>query len=542
MCRTLLFKYIKADIGRPLSFCFKFLPGMDLLPIIIFLILFLTLLIGQEIPPNYNKFKSWKVIHSNSSGELYWRVGTKNPRFLAWQPKQKKNELISPTFYYGTPPAPETSTSTTVAPETSTTTSPLPVQSAQEVPKKFETQEVPKDLGDNLLSHVAKMAKLMEILNVERKAPKLIAPHRESKPFNATEASNDTIVYAGDEVSLTKESSLLYHICMRKLHARRQVTPDITTEIELSDAQLRTLKAHVNRRFLVEYDCSNPREVKPISSFVQDPCEPAEANERDTYEIDPPNQYNLIQYETRRGFKGTRCEKYISQFTYHCGAADHSSPLPQETFYRRPKIMTLTECKNLASMSQYIARDGKTYSVSKNVRKEINYFARGSATAYTGYHGSQITCTGGKLKVDESDTKHMVMYVTEEILYRAEKFISRDDEDGVIAHYDNVRLSCPIEDSHCVSGDVTYVWTVPLTNHCPLYHVRNFKGQMIKYELPGLTIKAHKVVMSTDNSHVRFVIKGNKAECGQSFLTTNHLDLLIRNMIVEGVPDRDLIT
>ena len=65
---------------------------------------------------------------------------------------------------------------------------------------------------------------------------------------------------------------------------------------------------------------------------------------------------------------------------------------------------------------------------------------------------------------------------------------------------------------------------------------------MIKYELSGLTIKTHKVVMSTDNSHVRFEIKGNKAECSQSFLTTNYLDLLIKSMIVEGVPDRGLIT
>ena len=65
---------------------------------------------------------------------------------------------------------------------------------------------------------------------------------------------------------------------------------------------------------------------------------------------------------------------------------------------------------------------------------------------------------------------------------------------------------------------------------------------MIKYELPGLTIKPHKVVMSTDNSHVRLVIKGNREECSQSFLTTNYTDFLIRNTIVEWVPDRDLIT
>ena len=144
--------------------------------------------------------------------------------------------------------------------------------------------------------------------------------------------------------------------------------------------------------------------------------------------------------------------------------------------------------------------------------------------------------------VDGKQIYHMVMYVTEEILYRKEKFVSRDDEDGVIAHYDNVRLSCPIEDTHCVGGDVTYVWRVPLAEHCPLYHVRNFKGQLIKYELPGLTIQTNKVVMSTDHSHVRFVVKGNKVECGQSFLTTNYPDLLIRNTIVEGVLDRDLIS
>ena len=79
---------------------------------------------------------------------------------------------------------------------------------------------------------------------------------------------------------------------------------------------------------------------------------------------------------------------------------------------------------------------------------EIRYFGLGSATTYTGFEGHQITCSGGTLMVDGEEIHHMVMHVTEEVLYRDEKFISRDDEDGVIAHYDNVRLSCPIEDKH----------------------------------------------------------------------------------------------
>ena len=70
----------------------------------------------------------------------------------------------------------------------------------------------------------------------------------------------------------------------------------------------------------------------------------------------------------------------------------------------------------------------------------------------------------------------------------------------------------------------------------------NSRHKWVKYEHPGLTIKSHKVVMYTENSHVRFVIKGNKAKYGQLFLNTNYPDLLIRNTIVEGIPDRDLIT
>ena len=48
--------------------------------------------------------------------------------------------------------------------------------------------------------------------------------------------------------------------------------------------------------------------------------------------------------------------------------------------------------------------------------------------------------------------------------------------------------------------------------------------------------------MSTDNSHVRFVLKGTKTECGQGFLVTNCQDLLIRDTIVDCAPDHDLIS
>ena len=48
--------------------------------------------------------------------------------------------------------------------------------------------------------------------------------------------------------------------------------------------------------------------------------------------------------------------------------------------------------------------------------------------------------------------------------------------------------------------------------------------------------------MSTDSSHVRFVVKGARTECGQQFLTTNYPDLMIRDTMISGVPDRGLVT
>ena len=65
----------------------------------------------------------------------------------------------------------------------------------------------------------------------------------------------------------------------------------------------------------------------------------------------------------------------------------------------------------------------------------------------------------------------MVMYMTEELLYRDEKFIFREDDDEIIAHYNNGQLTCPAEDSHCICEEVTYIWRVPLKTHYQLYHV-----------------------------------------------------------------------
>ena len=54
-------------------------------------------------------------------------------------------------------------------------------------------------------------------------------------------------------------------------------------------------------------------------------------------------------------------------------------------------------------------------------------------------------------------------------------------------------------------------------------------------------IQTNKIVMSNDQAHVRFIIKGEADECGQTFHTTNYPDVLIRKTMINGVLDRNLV-
>ena len=524
-----------------------------------------------KIPYNYQDI--WTVVARNSSGQLFFNTDLRSRKIFIWKPN---DDSILPSIFLDeeppkvlqdpVPPITAGNLTRTLPTDIHVPHQPVVEKAQEKIPSQqrsgINKPDAPitaalerpppgtsksgktnsPDIGMNTLHLSMKIAKLMDTLSQERTIPNLEIPASRNITYNSSLPNNDKIVYAEDELELAKESSRQFYDRREKLRIKRQISPDVATELNLNDAQLSNMQAQVNRRFLVGYDCSNPQEVKPISSFIQDPCEPAPANEQDTYEVSETAQYQLVQYETRREFEGTRCEKYISQFTYYCGNADHASPLPQEIFFRRPKIMHWDKCKELASIGRYIAGDLRTYEIPINTRTEIPYFAFGSASAYTGFEGNQITCSGGSMMVDGKEIFNMVMFINEEILYRKEKFIVRDDEDGIIAHYDNVRLSCPMEDQQCVAGEVTYVWRIPMKEHCPLYHVRNFVGQIVHHELAGITIRANKVIMSTDQSHVRFILRGEKVECDQNFYTTNYQDLMVRPVMVNGVIDRDLIT
>ena len=100
-----------------------------------------------------------------------------------------------------------------------------------------------------------------------------IIPHRIHEPLNPTRVTGQPISSDAETLNLASESTRLYAE-RRALCERRQAIPDAVTELGLNEDQLCNLKACVNRCFLVGYDCSKPMDVKPVRSFIHDPCEP----------------------------------------------------------------------------------------------------------------------------------------------------------------------------------------------------------------------------------------------------------------------------
>ena len=297
----------------------------------------LTTISGEEIPYKipYNYYDIWMGVGQNSSGQLFFDTDLYSRRIFIWKPY---NASIAPSLFFEEyPKIIQGDISTTpsgnlegTVPEDIHVNPPPAFKKAEEklsskhhsgihptnAPtaaalkisppgKNTSCNDTPVAVGMNVLHHSLKLAELMITLSQQRTIPNLMAPSPRNEMLNSTSPSNDSIVYAKDEVELAKESSRLYHIRREKLRIKRQISPDAATELNLSDAQLNNMQAQVNRRFLMGYDCSNPQEMKPISSFIRDPCEPSESNEQDKYEISDTTEYQLVEYETRREFEGT---------------------------------------------------------------------------------------------------------------------------------------------------------------------------------------------------------------------------------------------
>ena len=94
-----------------------------------------------------------------------------------------------------------------------------------------------------------------------------IIPNRIREPLNPPRVTGQSILTEVGSPNLASRSTRLF-MERRALHEHRQAVPDPVTELGLSKDQLQNLKARVNRRFLVGYDCSKPMDVNQARKLI----------------------------------------------------------------------------------------------------------------------------------------------------------------------------------------------------------------------------------------------------------------------------------
>ena len=319
---------------------------------------------------------------------------------------------------------------------------------------------------------------------------------------------------------------------------KREFFTDPRKELNLTPEEFESLRAGYSRRHLSGYDCSRPTSIRSTSSFFSDPCNlPNIQNSTENFKVDKASKYQILQKAHQREYSAWKCQKFLSQIAFYCGNYHHSTPLPQETFFRRPQYVPLEECFSIRDERSFVSGDGKRHHIAINNRKIVEYYKHGSVVPYSGDLGTELTCSGSKLRIQGEDIYSMVIHITEEVIFKREKIIRREDT-SLIAFYDNIRINAGIEELGNVQGDTTYIWKIPIDKYCPIFDVKKFEGQITTYTSEE---SKTKVLMSTDNGRVRFILKGQLTLCDQQVYVTNYKDLYVRDILADGIEAPNII-
>ena len=240
---TFIIGYKRKIYGWPHSVPFMLFLSMNV-GLIICLTL-LTTISGEDIPYKipYNYYDIWMVVGQNSSGQLFFDTDLYSRRIFIWKPY---NASIAPSLFFeeypkiiqgdisttpsgnleGTvledihvnpPPAfqkPEEKLSSKhrsgIHPTNAPTAAALKICPPG---KNTSRNDTPVALGMNVLHHSLKLAELMTTLSQQRTIPNLMAPSSRNETLNSSSPSNDSIVYAKDEVLYRKCENRKNQMC-----------------------------------------------------------------------------------------------------------------------------------------------------------------------------------------------------------------------------------------------------------------------------------------------------------------------------------------
>ena len=311
----------------------------------------------------------------------------------------------------------------------------------------------------------------------------------------------------------------------------------VTDSLKLTAKIISDIKADVGSYFLTGYDCAHPQGITPVSSLLRHECKPPEVED---LSVVRSIQYQLLQKANTRRISGYKCSKRVSQQTFYCGNADHSTPLPHETYFNRKIRISAADCDEMYKTKMYKPESKGTRAIPAKPLQVpgetvVGYYTAGRAYGWVDWTGTQVSCRGDRIAVGDDDIYSMVQYMEETIILEEETIVQRHDE-SLIAFYDNRRLRAALEDGSSIAGLTTYIWKIPKEDHCPFYHVKTFTGNVI-----SANNSRDEVIASSDGQSIRLIKRGAEQHCGRKVLSTNYPDIYLYPVIdINGNSQRDL--
>ena len=291
--------------------------------------------------------------------------------------------------------------------------------------------------------------------------------------------------------------------------------------LHLTNDQLKDMQSQPGSYFLGGYDCKRPKGITATSSVIIGKCSIPDIGK---VKQSDEREFQVVQTKTKTELKGYRCKRTVTQMTSYCGTYDHSTPIPQHTFFQEPVRVSSAECWSMGINKVYRDLQGKDHQITPGIEIAISYFKLGNTRGSEGIDGNQVRCTGGQFMIDNVLVDRTVIYVRERIKLQEEIFVERKDH-SLIATYDNLRLDCKKEDKLCQAGKTSYVWHLDEQDNCEVGYVNVFRGSVTSAD--SVT---DKIVMSTDGSLQRFILRGQTEKCGRSVFRTNYPEIFLYEM------------
>ena len=258
------------------------------------------------------------------------------------------------------------------------------------------------------------------------------------------------------------------------------------------------------------YDCDDPRGLQDVTYSRGEACiEKMKVRHLRNATI---HVLQKLEYEKKTGVS---CAVAMTRQVQYCGSSDHMTMYNRLTQTAVPSLISVEDCKTMATRRAYQVPDGRTVDLVMNSVVQVNYELIGRTFVDS---DGEVECIGASYSYEGEWFTNVVVHVQATITLQEEKFLI--DTDSVKVSSKGLILPCEPHEIGCETPHATYIWKGRDPLGCRTALTKTTSG-VIAY-----TDDEKEVFMSTDGELVRLILGSSITTCRTIVRETNYERLL----------------